>query len=60
MPTVNSALNENDSVCLWRLAMSTIARTVLAFAIPYLVAYYSVIGSWQGIHMLLRWADATH
>jgi hypothetical protein len=58
MPIVNSALKENDNICLWRLAVSTVVRTALSFAIPYVVAYYSVVGSWQGIHVLMQWFDA--
>jgi len=38
---------------LWRLAASTIVRTLLAFTLPYLIAYYCVIGAWQGIRALL-------
>jgi hypothetical protein len=33
----------------------TVARTVLAFTLPYLAAYYSVIGAWQAFHTLTLW-----
>jgi len=47
-------------VSLWRLALKTIARTMLAFTLPYLVAYYTVIGAWQGLRTLLLWLAVTH
>jgi hypothetical protein len=59
MRIVSSAYDDNEITCLWRLAVSTIARTVLAFVLPYFVAYYCVIGAWQGIHMLMLWIDGT-
>jgi hypothetical protein len=56
---MRSAYDNHENICLWRLAMTTIGRTVLLFTLPYLVAYYSVIGAWQGIHMLMLWVHAT-
>jgi hypothetical protein len=53
---VSSAYNDKET-SLWRLAMTTVARTVLLFTLPYLLAYYSVIGAWQGIRMLMLWLD---
>lgn len=47
-------------VSLWRLALKTVARTMLAFTLPYLVAYYTVIGAWQGSRTLLLWMAGTH
>jgi hypothetical protein len=47
-------------VSLWRLALKTVARTMLAFTLPYLVAYYTVIGAWQGSRTLLLWIAGTH
>jgi len=47
-------------VSLWRLALKTVARTMLTFTIPYLVAYYTVIGAWQGSRTLLLWIAGTH
>jgi len=44
---------ENSDVSLWRLAAKTIARTLLWFTLPYLLAYYTVVGAWQGIRSLL-------
>ena len=55
---MSSSYDDKDNVSLWRLAMSTIARTVLAFTLPYLVAYYSVVGAWQGIRLLMQWSGA--
>ncbi len=45
--------SENSDVSLWRLAATTIARTLLWFTLPYLLAYYTVTGAWQGIRSLL-------
>jgi hypothetical protein len=47
-------------VSLWRLALKTVARTMLAFTIPYLVAYYTVIGAWQGSRTLMLWIAGIH
>jgi hypothetical protein len=47
MPFVSSIYQDRQNICLWRLALSTIARTLLAFTLPYLVSYYCVIGAWQ-------------
>ncbi len=47
-------------VSLWRLALKTVARTMLAFTLPYLVAYYTVIGAWQGSRTLLLWIAGIH
>jgi hypothetical protein len=38
---------------LWRLAAHTVARTLLWFTLPYLLAYYSVMGAWHGVRALL-------
>jgi len=38
----------------WRLAASTVGRTLLWFTLPYLLAYYSVMGAWQGLRALLQ------
>ena len=54
--TPNNALE----VSLWRLAVKTVARTILAFTLPYLVAYYTVIGAWQGSRTLLLWMAGNH
>jgi hypothetical protein len=43
----------------WRQTMSTIARTTLAFTLPYFVAYYSIIGAWRGVQLLMLWMRAT-
>jgi hypothetical protein len=42
-----------ENVSLWRVALRTIVHTSLWFMIPYLVAYYSVMGAWQGLRALL-------
>jgi hypothetical protein len=55
---VSSSYDRKENASLWRLAMVTVARTVLGFTLPYLVAYYSVVGIWQGIRMLMQWMDA--
>jgi len=47
-------------VSLWRLALKTVARSMLAFTLPYLVAYYTVIGAWQGSRALLLWIAGSH
>jgi hypothetical protein len=52
--------DESVEVSLWRVALKTIARTMLAFTLPYLVAYYTVIGAWQGSRTLLLWIAGTH
>jgi hypothetical protein len=52
--------DESIEVSLWRLALKTVARTMLAFTLPYLVAYYTVIGAWQGSRTLLLWLAGTH
>jgi hypothetical protein len=57
MRFVSSIYQDPQNICLWRLALSTIVRTLLAFTLPYLVSYYCVIGAWQGIRMLLLWMD---
>ena len=38
---------------LLSLAAATIARTVLSFTVPYLLAYYGVIGAWEAGRPLL-------
>jgi hypothetical protein len=38
---------------LWRLAATTIARTLLSFTVPYLLAYYCVMSAWEGVRPLL-------
>jgi hypothetical protein len=53
MQIVRSASYENEGLGLWRVAAVTVGRTVLAFALPYFVAYYSVVGAWQGFHTLM-------
>ncbi len=55
MLLVSSETDENAAVGLWRIAAMTVARTVLAFTLPYLAAYYSVIGAWQAFHTLTLW-----
>ncbi len=55
---VSSALEQSADVGLWRLAAKTVARTVLAFALPYFAAYYSVIGAWRGLRAVLIWINA--
>jgi hypothetical protein len=52
--------DESMEVSLWRLALKTVARTMLAFTLPYLVAYYTVIGAWQGSRTLLLWIAGSH
>ena len=59
MRNMRSTYDEHVPICLWRVALTTIARTTLAFALPYFVAYYSIIGAWQGIHLLMLWMDGT-
>jgi len=44
----------NSELSLWRLAAQTIARTLLWFTLPYLLAYYTVIGAWEAVHGLLQ------
>jgi hypothetical protein len=44
--------SERENPALWRLALSTVARTVLYFTLPYIVSYYCVIGIWRVIQML--------
>jgi hypothetical protein len=50
---VRTFSGQSEHLSLWRLAASTIARTLLWFTVPYLLAYYAVMGAWQGIHALL-------
>ena len=38
---------------LWRIAARTVIHTSLWFMIPYLVAYYSVMGAWAGLRVLI-------
>lgn len=40
-------------ISLWRVAARTILYTSFWFMIPYLVAYYSVMGAWQAIRALM-------
>ena len=49
---------DKQDISLWRLAATTVARTVLAFALPYFVAYYSVMGAWQSVRALMLWIAA--
>ncbi len=56
---VSSADVENSEVGLWRIAAMAVGRIVLAFTLPYLAAYYSVIGAWQAFHTLALWLDGT-
>jgi hypothetical protein len=60
MSLMRGMSDESVEVSLWRLALKTIARTMLAFTLPYLVAYYTVIGAWQGSRTLLLWITGTH
>ena len=60
MSLMRGMSDESVEVSLWRLALKTIARTMLAFTLPYLVAYYTVIGAWQGSRTLLLWIAGTH
>jgi len=55
MQVMRGACNDPAEVGLWRLALKTVGRTLLVFTVPYLAAYYAVIGAWQGIHMLMLW-----
>jgi hypothetical protein len=55
MRSVRSVTYENEALGLWRVAAVTVVRTVLAFALPYFVAYYSVVGAWQGFHTVMLW-----
>jgi hypothetical protein len=57
---MRGATNDSMEVSLWRLALKTVARTILAFTLPYLVAYYTVIGAWQGSRTLLLWVAGTN
>ena len=59
MQIVRSASYENEGLGLWRVAAVTVGRTVLAFALPYFVAYYSVVGAWQGLHTLMLWLSGS-
>jgi hypothetical protein len=54
---VSRSCENNQDVGLWRIAMSTVARTLLAFTVPYIVGYYSVMGAWQGFQLLRLWVD---
>ena len=60
MSLMRGMSDESVEVSLWRLALKTIARTMLAFTLPYLVAYYTVIGAWQGSRTLLLWIAGAH
>jgi hypothetical protein len=60
MSLMRGTPDESMEVSLWRLALKTVARTMLAFTLPYLVAYYTVIGAWQGSRTLLLWIAGTH
>jgi hypothetical protein len=60
MSLMRGMSDESVEVSLWRVALKTIARTMLAFTLPYLVAYYTVIGAWQGSRTLLLWIAGTH
>jgi hypothetical protein len=60
MPVMRGTSDESVEVSLWRLALKTVARTMLAFTLPYLVAYYTVIGAWQGSRTLLLWIAGNH
>ena len=60
MSLMRGTPDQSMQVSLWRLALKTIARTMLAFTLPYLVAYYTVIGAWQGSRTLLLWITGTH
>jgi hypothetical protein len=57
---MRSTSDDPMEVSLWRLALKTVGRTILAFTLPYLVAYYTVIGAWQGSRTLLLWIAGTH
>ncbi len=48
-----SGADRTTDTSLWRLAARTVVHTALWFMIPYLVAYYSVMGAWQGLRALL-------
>jgi hypothetical protein len=58
MPVMRSTFHNDDEIPMWRLAAATVTRTVLAFTLPYLVAYYTVIGAWRGIHLVTLWLTA--
>jgi len=60
MSLMRGMSDESVEVSLWRVALKTIARTMLAFTLPYLVAYYTVIGAWQGSRTLLLWIAGAH
>ena len=53
MGHVSSHPEQPENVSLWRIAARTATHTALWFTVPYLVAYYSVMGTWQGIRALL-------
>lgn len=48
-------MDANEDVGLWRIAMNTVARTLLAFVVPYFVAYYGTVGAWRGIQLFTLW-----
>ncbi len=52
-------MENNEDVGLWRLTMTTVGRTLLAFMVPYFVAYYGTVGAWQGIQVLTLWLRTT-
>jgi hypothetical protein len=58
MQFVKSTSHDRENPDLLRLALTTVARTLLSFTLPYIVAYYCVIGAWQGIHLFLLWMNA--
>lgn len=43
---------QRDNIGMWRLALSTVLRTMLYFTLPYLASYYFVIGLWRIIQLL--------
>ena len=45
--------SETTETSLWRIAARTVIHTSLWFMIPYLVAYYSVMGAWTGLRALI-------
>jgi len=59
MRIVRSVSYEIEGLSLWRVAAVTVGRTVLAFTLPYFVAYYSVVGAWQGFHALMLWMSGS-
>ena len=59
MSIMRATSDDSLQVSLWRLALKTVARTLLAFTLPYLLAYYTVIAAWQGSRTLLLWMAGT-